>query len=57
MVYEGDYASGTFWGKGKSYSDGILVYQGEFKDGEITGYGQEFFEDGTIAYEGYLLNG
>ena len=45
-------------GKGKLYdAKGHLIYEGEFKDGECSGYGKLYGEDGQIIYEGKFLCG
>ena len=44
----------------KYYQDSskqILVYEGEYLNGERNGKGKEFYENGKLKFEGKYLNG
>ena len=44
--------------KGKEYNkDKVLIYEGEFKNGERNGQGKEFFLNGNLLFNGNYLNG
>ena len=44
-------------GNGKEYDDGVLVFEGEYLNGERNGKGKEFNICGKLAFEGEYLNG
>ena len=44
-------------GKGKNYCDGILIYEGEYLNGERNGRGKEYERNGKLIFEGEYLNG
>jgi len=55
FTYEGEWAHGNFQGQGKlQLPDG--VYEGDFRNGEITGSGMRCWNDGT-QYTGEFLDG
>ena len=45
--------------KGKEYygKDNLLIYEGEFKNGERNGKGKEYDKNGKLKFEGEYLNG
>ena len=44
-------------GKGKEYYwDDILMFEGEYLNGEKNGKGKEYNEDGKLSFEGEYLN-
>ena len=44
--------------KGKEYNKNkVLIYDGEFKNGERSGQGKEFFLNGNLLFNGNYLNG
>ena len=44
--------------KRKEYNkDKVLIYEGEFKNGERNGQGKEFFLNGNLLFNGNYLNG
>jgi hypothetical protein len=55
--YEGDFNKGMFNGKGILKKNNLKIYEGEFKNGSITGYGFIFNKNNDVLYKGYLLNG
>ena len=44
---------------GKEYigKDNILVYEGEYLNGERNGKGKEYYDNGRLRFEGEYLNG
>ena len=57
LIFEGEYLNGERNGKGREYDLDILAFQGEYINGQKNGRGIEFYDDGTIKFEGYYLNG
>lgn len=56
-MYAGKLEEGVLQGKGKEYDEnGLLIYEGNFTDGQRTGKGQ-YFEEGVLVYEGYFSDG
>ena len=56
-LYAGRLEKGVLQGECTQYdSDGILLFEGQFKDGERTGSGREY-ENGVLVYEGQLTAG
>lgn len=39
------------------YPDGILKFEGNYKNGKPNGYGRSFFQSGKLQYEGMWANG
>lgn len=39
------------------YPDGILKFEGNYKNGKANGYGRSFFQSGKLQYEGMWANG
>lgn len=39
------------------YPDGILKFEGNYKDGKPNGYGKSYFQSGKLQYEGMWANG
>ncbi|MDF2612593.1 MAG: cbxXC [Clostridia bacterium] len=39
------------------YPDGILKFEGNYKDGQANGYGRSFYQSGKLQYEGMWANG
>lgn len=39
------------------YPDGILKFEGNYKDGKANGYGKAYFPSGRLQYEGMWANG
>ena len=52
-IYEGNIRYSAFNGKGKLILSNGVRYEGDFEDGERTGYGKIFYDDGTV-YEGQI---
>ena len=51
-MYAGRLEKGVLQGEGKQYdSEGLLVYEGQLRDGERTGTGKEY-QAGILTYEG-----
>ena len=44
-------------GKGKEYSEGEVIFEGEYKNGWRNGKGKEFNDIGEVIFEGEYLNG
>lgn len=45
-------------GQGKLYTlEGILIYDGEWKDGKRNGHGKLYKTDGTLKFEGTFKDG
>ena len=45
-------------GKGKEYDyDGILIFEGEYLNGERNGKGKEYNKNGNLKFKGEYLNG
>ena len=60
VIYEGDFAGGTFEGSGRAYDPlkGRLVYDGAFAAGKYQGQGRLFnAETGALIYEGGFYQG
>jgi len=55
--YEGTINNGVFHNKGILTRNGKLFYEGEFRDGSITGKGELYNEQGKIMYKGDFVNG
>lgn len=41
----------------KYYPDGILKFEGNYKNGKANGYGKSYFSSGKLQYEGMWANG
>ena len=59
QVFSGRYIIYESKNKGKEYIgfDDILIYEGEFKNGERNGKGREYDDRGNLLYEGEFKNG
>ena len=53
--YSGEWQSDSRHGKGKLIFSNSEVYQGDFCDGQISGYGKQTYLHGGY-YKGYWLN-
>ena len=51
------WSNNTENGSGKLYTGGILRYDGELKNGKMTGKAKVYYEDGVIYYDGELKDG
>ena len=49
LIYEGEYINGIRNGKGKEYSNGKLLFEGEFLDGNIIN-GKEYDTFGNLIF-------
>ena len=58
-IFSGRYIIYESKNKGKEYIgfDDILIYEGEFKNGERNGKGREYDDRGNLLYEGEFKNG
>lgn len=58
-LYNGEYCNGKRDGCGKSFTklEGILKYDGEWKDNLYHGHGTLYYLNGNIEYEGSFKNG
>lgn len=55
--YAGRLETGVLQGEGKEYDgEGLLIYQGQFRDGLRSGNGEEF-RSGVLVYEGQFAEG
>ena len=41
----------------KYYPDGILQFEGNYKNGQANGYGKSYYQSGNLQYEGMWANG
>lgn len=41
----------------KYYPDGILQFEGNYKNGQANGYGKSYYQNGNLQYEGMWANG
>ena len=41
----------------KYYPDGILQFEGNYKNGQANGYGKSYYQSGDLQYEGMWANG
>ena len=59
QYYKGKYVVYESKGKGKEYNsyDNILIFEGEYKNGERNGKGREYSYDGYLEYKGEYKNG
>ena len=57
VEYTGYWKNGMPNGQGKSVTLGLLVYEGEWKDGKYHGYGTTYGFSGAIASQGQWKNG
>ncbi len=56
-LYSGRLEKGVLQGEGKLYDrEGVLLYEGQLKDGQRDGAGKEY-EEGILVYEGQLREG
>ena len=60
-VYEGEYKNSPELGfpphgKGRLFRDGVMVYNGEFKNGQRSGHGCSYYMSRVLMYEGDWLN-
>lgn len=57
--YVGEFKDGIYHGTGKVYweTNGILMYEGELKDGDFNGYGTSYFSDGRLCHKGMFKDG
>lgn len=55
--YEGQFRDGAPHGKGRWFSGGRLIYDGDWKAGRMEGNGKQYGADGKIVYQGMLVNG
>ena len=46
-----------FWKFCKEYKNDILIFEGEYLNGERNGKGKEYYDNGKLRYEGEYLNG
>ena len=46
-------------GKGKEFigKSDVLIFEGEYLNGERNGKGKEYYDDGKLLFEGEYLNG
>lgn len=56
-VTMGEYKNGELSGDVKMYKSNHIAYDGEMKDGNKTGKGTIYYDNGQIEYEGELRNG
>ena len=58
--YKGQWKNNRFEGRGLLYRTNLsgenLLYEGEFRNGRCCGYGRQFFQNGTVSYEGIFKN-
>lgn len=52
LIYDGQFEDYYFHGHGKLYKYGHLFYEGEFIEGSRSGYGKDYYIEGTLLYEG-----
>lgn len=55
--YEGDVKDRLPHGTGNAYYRTGGRYEGEWRDGKRSGYGKEYYPDGTLRYDGSWENG
>ena len=55
--YDGTVKNGLFDGKGSLTRNGKLFYEGEFKEGSITGKGELYSDKGKLMYKGDFVYG
>ena len=56
-LYEGRLEDGVLQGECKLYDEnGVLIYEGQVKDGERNGNGKEY-KNGVLVYDGQFVNG
>lgn len=48
----GDFEDGNLHGNAKVYDNGLLLYEGEMKDGKYSGKGKEYHRNGQLCYDG-----
>ena len=56
-VYEGEVFNGKRHGRGKLWLREGGHYEGDWRDGELNGYGIQFDKDGYKLYEGQFVKG
>tara|TARA_Y100001960_G_scaffold332640_1_gene433962 strand:- start:414 stop:2057 length:1644 start_codon:yes stop_codon:yes gene_type:complete len=56
LMYEGEVVDGLYQGQGTEY-DHIGYYKGSFQDGDRSGYGTSYTENGTVYYKGEWKDG
>ena len=44
-------------GKVKEYNDDILIYEGDYLNGQKHGKGKEYYDNGPLMFEGEFING
>ena len=49
--------NGIINGKRKEYKNDILIFEGEYINGERNGKGEEYYDNGKLKFEGEYLNG
>ena len=66
VSFEGEFKNGKKWnnlnlknGKGylKEYKNNVLIFEGEYLNGERNGKGKEYNDNGKLIFEGEYLNG
>jgi antitoxin component YwqK of YwqJK toxin-antitoxin module len=58
LLYEGEYKGGKRDGKGKEFSKGKVIFEGDWKEGKRwNGEGKEYNEKGQIVNEKTYENG
>ena len=66
VSFEGEFKKGKKWnnlnlknGKGyiKEYKNNVLIYEGEYLNGERNGKGKEYNDNGKLIFEGEYVNG
>ena len=59
LLFEGEFSQGKRWnGKIKEYdSNGVLLFDGEYKEGEKSGVAKEYKLDGELKFEGVYKQG
>ena len=54
-MFEGEYAFKEKR-KGKEFNNGLLIFEGEYLNGERHGKGKEYYNKGKIRFEGEYIN-